>query len=84
MSGQMSDAACHVLSVVAKEHNIMKIVWDLVGTLLIVAGGVWFMQGVGMMPGSFMSNQIQWAIYGGVAVLVGAGLLLYMNRRQAR
>ena len=36
------------------------------------------------MPGSFMSNQIQWAIYGAVAVLVGAGLLLYMNRRQAR
>ncbi len=62
----------------------MKIVWDVIGVLLILAGAVWFMQGVGVLGGSVMSNQIQWAIYGGLAVLVGAGLLLYVNRRQPR
>ncbi len=62
----------------------MKIVWDVIGVLLILAGGVWFMQGVGVLGGSMMSGQIQWAIYGGIAVLLGAGLLLYVNRRRAR
>ncbi len=60
----------------------MKIVWDVIGVLLILAGGVWFMQGVGVLGGSMMSGQIQWAIYGGIAILLGAGLLLYVNRRQ--
>ncbi len=62
----------------------MKIVWDIVGVALILAGGVWFMQGVGVLPGSFMSGQPQWAIYGGLAILLGAGVLLYVNRRQAQ
>lgn len=62
----------------------MKIVWDVIGVLLILAGAVWFLQGVGVLGGSAMSNQIQWAIYGGIAVLLGAGLLLYVNRRPAR
>ena len=62
----------------------MKIVWNIIGIALIVAGMVWFMQGVGVLPGSFMSGQVQWAIYGGMAILAGAGLLLYANRPQAR
>lgn len=62
----------------------MKIVWNIAGILLILAGGLWFMQGVGLVGGSFMSNQLQWAIYGGIAILLGAALLLYVNRPQAR
>ncbi len=61
----------------------MKIIWDIIGVALILAGGVWFMQGVGVLPGSVMSGQAQWAIYGGIAILLGAGLLLYVNRREA-
>ncbi len=61
----------------------MKIIWDIIGVALILAGVVWFMQGVGVLPGSVMSGQAQWAIYGGIAILLGAGLLLYVNRREA-
>ncbi len=61
----------------------MKIIWDIIGVALILAGGVWFMQGVGVLPGSVMSGQAQWAIYGSIAILLGAGLLLYVNRREA-
>ncbi len=61
----------------------MKIISNIIGVALILAGGVWFMQGVGVLPGSVMSGQVQWAIYGGIAILVGAGLLLYINRREA-
>jgi hypothetical protein len=67
-----------------KDYKGMKIVWDVIGFALIVAGIVWFVQGVGLLPGSFMSGQAQWAVYGGLAILVGAGLLLYVNRREAR
>ncbi len=60
----------------------MKVVWNIIGVALILLGLVWFMQGIGLLLGSAMTNQIQWAIYGGIAILVGAGLLLYVNRRQ--
>ncbi len=62
----------------------MKILWNIIGGVLIVVGLIWFVQGVGVLPGSFMSGQTPWAIYGSIAILIGAGLLLYVNRRQAR
>ncbi len=61
----------------------MKVIWNIIGVALILAGGIWFMQGVGVLPGSAMSGQTQWAIYGAIAILLGAGLLLYVNRREA-
>ncbi len=60
----------------------MKVVWNIIGVVLILLGIVWFMQGIGILLGSAMSDQVQWAIYGGIAILLGAGLLLYVNRRQ--
>jgi hypothetical protein len=62
----------------------MKIVRNILGVVLILAGILWFMQGVGMLPGGFMTGQLQWAIYGGISILLGAGLLLYVNRRETR
>lgn len=62
----------------------MRIVLSIIGVLLILAGGVWFLQGISVLPGSIMTGQTQWAVYGGLAVLVGAGLLLYVNRRMSR
>jgi LPXTG-motif cell wall-anchored protein len=61
----------------------MKRALNLLAALFILVGGVWFFQGVGLLPGSFMSGQPQWAVYGGVAILVGAGLLFFVNRRRA-
>jgi hypothetical protein len=71
----------HVLLAVSKEGTNMKIVWNIVGILLILAGGLWFLQGVNVLPGSYMSGQSQWAIYGGLALLLGAGLIVYVDRR---
>jgi len=33
-------------------------------------------------PGSFMTGQVQWAYYGGLAVVIGIGLLVAANRRK--
>jgi hypothetical protein len=52
--------------------------------LLILAGAVWFMQGINLLPGSFMSGQIRWAIYGGIAVVAGIGLMAWNNRQKQK
>ena len=45
----------------------------IVGVLLILIGGVWFLQGINVLPGSFMTGQTKWAVYGGLSVLIGMG-----------
>jgi hypothetical protein len=47
---------------------------------LVLAGATWFLQGINVLPGSFMTGQIRWAVYGGIAVAAGIGLLLKANR----
>ncbi|MGD0575959.1 MAG: hypothetical protein ABSB61_11435 [Anaerolineales bacterium] len=61
----------------------MKIALTIVGVLLILAGAVWFLQGVNVLPGSAMTGQMQWAIYGAIAVLAGVVLLILGLRRRA-
>jgi hypothetical protein len=46
---------------------------------------IWFLQGINVLPGSFMTGQIRWAVYGGIAFAAGIALLLLSNRpRKAR
>jgi hypothetical protein len=61
----------------------MRIVLSVVGVLLMLVGAVWFLQGINILPGSFMTGQTQWAIYGGVAFVAGA-IALYRARRMSR
>lgn len=61
----------------------MKVLLTIIGVLLILFGGVWILQGINVLPGSFMTGQIRWAIYGGIAVLVGIILIVMVNRREA-
>jgi hypothetical protein len=60
----------------------MKIVLRIIAVLLILMGGVWFLQGISVLPGSFMSGQTRWAIYGGIAVAAGIFLLMSASRRR--
>ena len=60
----------------------MKIVLNVIGVLLLLPGIIFFLQGVNVLPGSFMTGQTQWAINGGILIVVGAGLLWFANRRR--
>jgi hypothetical protein len=60
----------------------MRITWNVVGILCLLVGCVWILQGINILPGSFMSGQTKWAIYGGLLVVVGIGLLIAANRRR--
>ena len=54
----------------------------LVGLLLVAAGIVWIGQGLGVLPGSFMSGDPFWAAAGGVALVIGAVLVVRARRRR--
>jgi hypothetical protein len=58
----------------------MKSVLRVVSVLLILCGAVWFLQGINLLPGSFMTGQIRWAVYGGLAMLAGTALWLFSSR----
>ena len=53
------------------------------GILLAAGGTIWFLQGIGVLPGSFMSGQTKWAVYGGLAMAAGIGLFV-LGRRTPR
>jgi hypothetical protein len=59
----------------------MRVVLRIFSVLLIVVGSVWFLQGINILPGSFMTGQIRWAVYGGIAVVVRIGLLFAAKKR---
>ncbi len=42
-------------------------------------GSIWLGQGIGLIPGSFMTNQIGWAVAG--AVLIAAAIWTWRSGR---
>jgi len=50
------------------------------GVVCVLLGLGWIGQGLGVLPGSFMSGQTQWAIIGLVVLLVGLWLLWSLLR----
>lgn len=64
------------------QPNTMKTLLTIVAILMILAGGVFFLQGINILPGSFMTGDPQWAINGGVLMVIGIGLIVWANRRK--
>jgi Trk-type K+ transport system membrane component len=61
-------------------NKIVKNIFKIVAVLLIIAGGIWILQGINVLPGSFMTGDPQWAINGAITALAGAGLFWFANR----
>jgi len=60
----------------------VKIVFKVLGVLIFLAGGIWFLQGINILPGSYMTGNPQWAINGFIAMLIGVGLFWFANRKK--
>jgi hypothetical protein len=58
----------------------MRTLMTIVGALLVLMGGVWILQGINVLPGSFMTGQTRWAVNGAVAAVVGVVLLVVARR----
>jgi hypothetical protein len=62
----------------------MKIALNILGALLVLIGTIWFLQGINVLPGSFMTGQTRWAVRGGIAVAAGIVLLISAKRKKQR
>ncbi|HEX6474863.1 MAG TPA: hypothetical protein VF114_07225 [Candidatus Limnocylindria bacterium] len=51
-----------------------------VGVLAILAGAVWTLQGIGVLPGSFMSSNTTWVVIGLVTAALGVVLVAWSRR----
>lgn len=60
----------------------MRIFLNILSACLIGMGVVWILQGVNILPGSFMTGQIVWAWRGAACAVVGLLLLLLANRKR--
>ena len=60
----------------------MRMVAKILGCLLIAMGVIWILQGVNILPGSFMTGQIVWAWRGAAAAVVGILLLVVASRKR--
>jgi uncharacterized membrane protein HdeD (DUF308 family) len=61
----------------------MRIAARVFGVLLMMIGVVWILQGINVLPGSFMTGQTKWAVRGAIAVIVGVVLLVTSRRASA-
>jgi hypothetical protein len=48
---------------------------------MILAGAVWIGQGVGLIPGSFMSGDMKWAYIGCATAVIGIALIWFARRK---
>ena len=55
----------------------MRLAIRVVAALALLAGGVFFFQGIGVLPGSFMTGRSEWAFIG-AGLVVGAAALLWL------
>ncbi len=60
----------------------MSLASKIFGVLMIAMGCIWILQGINVLPGSFMTGQTKWAVYGAISAFVGAGLLFWGMRRR--
>jgi hypothetical protein len=52
--------------------------------MLIAVGVIWILQGINVLPGSFMTGQIQWAYRGGLAAVLGLVILVWDLKKRKR
>jgi hypothetical protein len=59
----------------------MRNALNILAGLLLLTGGIWFLQGINVLPGSFMTGQKKWAVYGGLLLIAGFALIIFNRRR---
>lgn len=64
-------------------ETVMKTAAFVLGVLVALAGAVFALQGLGVLPGSVMTGDPMWAVIGLVMVVVGvAGVVVGLRGRR--
>ena len=62
----------------------MRTFGRVLGVLMVLGGGVWILQGINLLPGSFMTGDPRWAVRGLVTAALGVILFVAASRRGPR
>lgn len=68
----------------AIEEPDMRLAGTIIGIVLVLAGGVWALQGANLLGGSVMSGHSQWLYIGIVLVVLGVIVLVRSSRGRPR
>lgn len=60
----------------------MKILLSIVSVVVFLAGLTFFLQGINILPGSYMTGDPQWAINGAIMMVIGGGLFWFARSRR--
>ncbi len=60
--------------------KILRILATILSGPMLLIGVAWVLQGFNILPGSFMTGQIIWALYGAPLALAGGVLIWWVNR----
>jgi hypothetical protein len=58
----------------------LRILATILAGPCILVGLIWILQGVNVLPGSFMTGHIQWAVFGVILAAVGIALTYWVTR----
>jgi hypothetical protein len=61
-------------------RRILRVLATIVCGPMLLIGVVWILQGVNILPGSFMTGDIKWAVFGAIMAIAGAALVYWLNR----
>ena len=75
--------ALALLSWSARVAGAWQAIFMTLAILMVLMGSVWVLQGLSILPGSFMSGGIRWSYRGGVLALIGLALI-WTTRRARR
>jgi len=60
----------------------LKMAGVIIGALSVLMGVVWVFQGINVLPGSFMTGDINWSYRGGVLAVVGL-VVMFLSLRKS-
>ena len=58
--------------------EMVRLAVRVIAVIALLAGAVFFFQGIGVIPGSFMTGRTEWAVIG-AALVAGAGALFWLS-----
>ena len=60
----------------------MRVLLYVVAGLVFLSGFIFFLQGINVLPGSFMTGDPQWAVNGAILMAVALVLFVFAGRRR--
>ena len=54
---------------------------NILGGIMTLLGGIWFLQGISVLPGTFMRGSTLWVVIGAVVCLAGLAVLTVGRQR---